>query len=88
MASRVVNGQFAWSKWHLALAVGAVGIGIGYWYMRQPQQRGKLEQSKKSLSIDDGPEVPTNESPLQLAERYKNEGNLHFRKGKFLQNTY
>ncbi|KAF2885063.1 hypothetical protein ILUMI_21118 [Ignelater luminosus] len=88
MATSSSSGGSPFPKWQIALAVGATGaIGLGYWYLRQQYKEGKkanLTGIKNSISIDDASQdTPITETPLQLAQRFKNEGNLQFKKGKY-----
>lgn len=76
-------------KWQIAVALGATGaIGLGYWYLRQQSLKSKKNNlsnmSKSSVSLDDATQdLNIKESPLQQAQRYKNEGNIFFKKGKY-----
>ncbi|KAK5644199.1 hypothetical protein RI129_008044 [Pyrocoelia pectoralis] len=90
MSSVNSGGGSPFPKWQIALALGATGaIGLGYWYLRQ---QSKLVTVKKpslkdtnSLSIDDKTvdDEKGDETPFQLSQRYKNEGNVLFKKGKY-----
>lgn len=92
MAPSAVGGS-TFPKWQLAVALGATtAIGLGYWYYlrSQSQKKGKglLQSAKSTLSLDESSgiidkEVDVDESPLEKAQRYKNEGNLLFKKGKY-----
>lgn len=83
------SGGTPFPKWQIAVALGATGaIGLGYWYLRQQSNKTKNKNlsstSKKSLSIDDSSQdANTSELPLQQAQRFKNEGNAFFKKGKY-----
>lgn len=87
MASSHSGSSFP--KWQIAVALGATGaIGLGYWYLRQQSLKTKKNNlsnvSKNTVSLDDATEdLNINESPLQQAQRYKNEGNTFFKKGKY-----
>ncbi|CAH1996272.1 unnamed protein product [Acanthoscelides obtectus] len=64
-------------KWQIALGLGAVGaVGLAYWYLKTSKEQTlqKLENSK---------EVQKEETPFQLAQRYKSEGNELFKRGKY-----
>lgn len=85
------TGGTALPKWQLAVALGATtALGLGYWYyLRSQSEKGKkglLKSAKSTLSLDESPgasEKNLDESPLEKAQRYKNEGNLLFKKGKY-----
>lgn len=82
-------------RWQIALALGATGaIGLGYLYLRQSRQdntckskRDKFGDKKGSTSIDDGTTLyktpPKDETAFQKSQRIKNEGNIHFQKGRY-----
>lgn len=82
------TGGTALPKWQLAVALGATtALGLGYWYyLRSQDKKGLLKSAKSTLSLDESPgatEKTLDESPLERAQRYKNEGNLLFKKGKY-----
>lgn len=82
------GGGSPFPKWQLALALSATGaIGLWYWYLRQQTKEVKkatLSNIKGSISIDDANEDPElDETPFQQTQRFKNEGNILFKKGKF-----
>lgn len=91
MAPTAAGGS-AFPKWHLAVALGATtAVGLGYWYylrsQSQKNRKGLLQSAKSTLSLDESSEVnkkeDLDESPLERAQRYKNEGNVLFKKGKY-----
>lgn len=85
------TGGTPFPKWQLAVALGATtAIGLGYWYYLRSQseksRKGLLKSAKSTLSLDESSEINQkniDESPLEKAQRYKNEGNLLFKKGKY-----
>lgn len=79
-------------RWQIALAVGATGaVGLGLWYLRSQSQKSKktpLEGSKRPVSVEEKEEAtvekdPTQLTPLEQAQWYKSEGNVHFKKGRY-----
>lgn len=90
MSSVNSGGSIPFPKWQIALALGATGaIGLGYWYLRQQSksvtaQKPNLKDAK-SLSIEDkvASDEKGEETPFRLSQKYKNEGNVQFKKGKF-----
>ncbi|XP_017772983.1 PREDICTED: mitochondrial import receptor subunit TOM70 [Nicrophorus vespilloides] len=81
------TGSLPFPRWQIAVALGATGVvGLGYWYLRQQSTQSKrnaLINNINSVSIEDVQQDPVDESPLQKAQRLKNEGNLHFKKGHY-----
>lgn len=85
------TGGSAFPKWQLAVALGATtAIGLGYWYyLRQQSQkppRAVLKSAKSTLSLDESGETneeTAKETPLERAQRYKNEGNALFKRGRY-----
>lgn len=64
-------------KWHIALGLGAAGaIGLAYWYLRS-SKRETIQTHNSAL------EEPKEESPFQLAQKYKVEGNEFFKRGRY-----
>lgn len=74
--------------WQIAAIIGTTGaIGLGYWYLRQQSKSKKpgLDNLKNSISLDESQSKgkKADESPLEQAQRYKNEGNICFKRGKY-----
>lgn len=91
MAPSTAGGASPFPKWQLAVALGATtAIGLGYWYylrsQSQKSKKGLLQSGNSTLSLDESGEVKDgdlDESPLERAQKYKNEGNSLFKKGKY-----
>lgn len=85
-ASNAGGGSSPFPKWQLAVALGATtAIGLGYWYfLKSHSQRNRkslLQSGDSTISLDE--DQHSDESPLEKAQRYKNEGNVLFKKGKY-----
>lgn len=82
----MVSGHHAtpFPKWQIAIAVGTTGIlGLGYWYLRNSNGTKNTSHSsdkKKETSIE--PKA-TPLTPLEQAQKLKNEGNNAFKIGKY-----
>ncbi|KAK4887620.1 hypothetical protein RN001_003891 [Aquatica leii] len=90
MSSVNSGGGTPFPKWQIALALGATGaIGLGYWYLRQQSKPVSVKKpnlkDNNSISIEDVSEDvdKKEETVFQQSQRFKNEGNVQFKKGKF-----
>ncbi|KAB0798804.1 hypothetical protein PPYR_06684 [Photinus pyralis] len=90
MSSVNSGGSTPFPKWQIALALGATGaIGLGYWYLRQQSKSVSAQKPNlkdvKSLSIEDkvANDEKGEETPFRLSQKFKNEGNVLFKKGKY-----
>ncbi|XP_053694473.1 mitochondrial import receptor subunit TOM70 [Sabethes cyaneus] len=88
-------------KWQLAILIGApVALGIGYLYWKKSTEaeepddkltKKKLGEIKeKTISLDGESSHDTvakrkTRTPLEEAQKHKNEGNVHFREAKYDQ---
>lgn len=83
-------------RWTLAALIGTpIALGLSYLYYRKQasatgnEERKKLEDIDKSVSIDDQSEVSSAPAPvlgpLERAQKFKAEGNKHFGKGEYDQ---
>lgn len=64
-------------KWQIALGLGAAGaVGLAYWYLRTTRK-----QTLQTVQTIVEPEKE--ETPFEMAQRYKSEGNDMFKKGKY-----
>ncbi|XP_058817406.1 mitochondrial import receptor subunit TOM70 [Topomyia yanbarensis] len=86
-------------KWQLAILIGApVALGIGYLYWKKSTEaeesddtltKKKLGEIKdKTISLDgesthDAPSKRKTLTPLEEAQKHKNEGNVYFREAKY-----
>lgn len=83
-------------RWTLAALIGTpIALGLGYLYYRKQasvtdsgrEDRKKLEDIDKAVSIDDQSEVGAASVPevtrLERAQKFKAEGNKHFGKGEY-----
>nr|CAH7729255.1 unnamed protein product [Callosobruchus chinensis] len=64
-------------KWQIALGLGAVGaVGLAYWYL-------KTNNKQTLQKLENIMEPQKEETPFNLAQRYKSEGNEMFKRGKY-----
>ncbi|XP_070203159.1 mitochondrial import receptor subunit TOM70-like isoform X2 [Littorina saxatilis] len=78
-----------WSKWQIALCVGApIALGVaGIWYLKRRQGKSQTEDNGskdgKSAGGKSEPEVP--QTPKDQAQASKNKGNKYFKGGMYEQ---
>lgn len=103
MVKSLNQGGNSWSKWQVAVVVGAplAVAGVSYWYYKKSGKNRNRSLSggssqgnptSKTASMD-GPDpnalesiesmVAKEKDPSRKAQLYKNEGNKHFKAGKY-----
>lgn len=89
MAPSNAGGSGSFPVWQVAAIIGTTSaIGLGYWYLRQQSMKSKksaIDHFKSTISLDESQSSTKkgNETPLEQAQRFKNEGNVCFKRGKY-----
>ncbi|XP_076438657.1 mitochondrial import receptor subunit TOM70-like [Babylonia areolata] len=76
-----------WSKWQIALCVGApIALGVaGIWYYKRKQGKSETEDIGQNGGETKVPEPETPQNPKDKAQASKNKGNKFFKGGMYEQ---